>query len=428
VLRIAIDGEPPSTKPHERRARDMILDSDFHLKHLGIDSYGIQEALTKRLNVQADTVVGLIVGKKDSSMVNLVSGPFDVDKMDYFRRDAFFTGTTGGGVDMDALKRFVRVRKNEKGIVVAFDRRLVGHLLHLLSAREHVYNIGAFHPVARASAALLLVAGDLAIRALPEDMLSTLYLNIELLDDHELLTLLEVAGNDLSDSAATLGSDAFEAGILARVVRRLYFRRLHKKLEVLSRAEFIQVFGPIIESVEKEFPRGIPEVLYVPISAIADGRYLKHLDGYEPKDDVAILETSPSLGPIGGGADQCAKELGTLKEIMISSDSDKEIISLADWLDLNASGSKAVEGFQPALVQAQALRAHKLAIWKALVLVPGSIKRAIYDNKKERMEFIHAFAVALADPKIRRPTSTYTNYSKRLGAVIEVIQTLQDAK
>jgi HD superfamily phosphohydrolase len=423
TLRPQEPGEPKSTKPHERRARDMILDKDFHLKHLGIESYGLADALSTRWNVDPAGVVGLIVGKKDTSLANLVSGPFDVDKMDYFRRDAYFSGTTGGGIDMDALKRFVRITGTGTDRRVGFDQRLVSHLLHFLAAREHVYNIGAYHPVTRASAALLLVAGDLAIHALPSELLTLIYLNIELLDDQELLSIFEIAGLQIGKDDATPFSDEFEGALLSRVVRRLYQRRLHKKLAVLSRREFVDRFGPLMQSLWKEFPDGPPPVLYVPISSIAGSRYVPFLDGYRPNDDIAILEMSPPLGPPDSSAAQYDSELAMLQEIILKAD-DKRF-TLAEWLDANAGGPSAEED-GAAISEAKALRSLKFAIWRALVLVPGSIARNLTTNK-ERAEFLDAFAIALADKNVRRPTSTYVTHSSRLSYVTSEVDKWRSA-
>jgi HD superfamily phosphohydrolase len=396
-LRKTVKGESASVKPHERRARDLIQNSDFHLGNLGISSYGLKEML-EELGVNPTEVVSIILGNKPSLLVNLLSGDFDVDKMDYFRRDAFFTGTTGGGVDMEAMQRWVTIFDESGYPTAAYDSRLVGHLVHLLYSREHVYSITAYHPAARIAAALILVAGDLSLRALPGDAAALIFSNIEILDDRELLSVLEIAAMDVSNA---------EADLLRRVLQRLYLRRLPKRLATLSRFEFLRDFAACIPTLEQESGK-LPQMVYTRLSDIKGGKYLKLL-GHASTDDIAILEMTPKLGPTSADFEKCEKEGETLEGIFIRHKG-SPTTSLQQWLEENA-GDGAGDA------HARALRAYKLSIWKALVAVPASLRAAITAAGKTE-EFIADFAATLADDTLCRPLkNTRGPWSNALSGV-----------
>jgi HD superfamily phosphohydrolase len=384
-LRRPVEGEGRKVKPHERRARDMVQDDDFHLANLDIQSYGLREALD-RFGVDPDDVVRLILGLSPAPLLNLLSGDFDVDKMDYFRRDAFFTGTMGGGVDMEALQRWVRITRQDGGFPRAsYDSRVVGHLLHLLYSREHVYGVTAYHPVARIAAAMLLVAGDLALRALNPDAGALLFCNLELLDDREFLHGLELGAND---------SDHEDGVLLRKVIQRLYLRRLPKRLATLTRGEFTQRFAQCIGPLEEESrPPTLPLLAYCRISDIANGKYVR-LFGTGDEDDLAILDLSPQLGSAAKGPGEFEGERNTLDGISIMRGR-HSTASLSEWLEESAGQGAADSA-------AQALRVYKLALWRALVLVPASLKTALVE-KKQVDEFLDAFAAALAESSVRRP-------------------------
>lgn len=379
------EGEQAGVKPHERRCRDMIHDSDFHLSNIGIESYALKAALGE-FGVDPSMVSSIILGSKSTPLLNLLSGDFDVDKMDYFRRDAFFTGTMGGGVDMEAIQRWVRIFDRDGYRLAAYDSRLVGHLLHMMYSRAHVYNVTAYHPVARIAAALILISGDLALRALPPELTALVFSNIELFDDREFLAVLELAASD--------SADAEEGRILRRTIQRLYLRRLPKRLATLSRGEFVRKFEkciPVLEAVTGK----LPELVYCRISQIAGGKYRHMLSGDHDVDDIAVLELTPSEGAANSWSDDIEEGKAQLGRIYIAKREGGEPVPLTDWLDNNA-GPGAADA------QARALRAYKLSIWKALVLVPASLKFEL-EARSLSDAFQQDFAEALSNRELARP-------------------------
>ena len=402
ILRKPSLGEAAHVKPHERRCRDLVLDRDFHLKNLGIDTYGIRETL-ESLGIEPSRVVGLVTGQQPAVLANLLSGNFDVDKMDYFRRDAFFTGTMGGGVDMEAIQRWVRLIPGSAYPEIGYDRRLVGHLLHLLFAREHVYSVTAYHPVSRVAAVLLLVAGDLALRGLEPEVGAEIYANIELFNDQEFLAVLEVAAaHAISDYAL----------LLRRTVERLSSRRLHKRLRTLSRSQFEKAFSECIPQLQEE--GGLPSFAYCRLSEIAGGKYSHLLPDEGLRDDVIILEMTPCIGPINSG-EVIEKEMNTLEGLQILDPSAQGSLSMAQWLEDNS-------GKDASTALARALRAYKLSIWRALVLVPACVQRGLTGNEDA---FIADFATALCG-EARRPAGLRPEWKATLGLVGERVKSWRE--
>ena len=75
----------------------------------------------------------------------LVSSQLDVDRMDYLRRDAYFTGAQFGDIDIEKILRGMLV-KNGK---IEFKYNSVPNIEDYLMSRYHMYYQVYFHPVSR---------------------------------------------------------------------------------------------------------------------------------------------------------------------------------------------------------------------------------------------------------------------------------------
>lgn len=75
----------------------------------------------------------------------LVSSQLDVDRMDYLRRDAYFTGAQFGDIDIEKILRGMLV-KNGK---VCFKYNAVPNIEDYLMSRYHMYYQVYFHPASR---------------------------------------------------------------------------------------------------------------------------------------------------------------------------------------------------------------------------------------------------------------------------------------
>lgn len=75
----------------------------------------------------------------------LVSSQLDVDRMDYLRRDAYFTGAQFGDIDIEKILRGMLVK--DKRIVFKYNS--VPNIEDYLMSRYHMYYQVYFHPVSR---------------------------------------------------------------------------------------------------------------------------------------------------------------------------------------------------------------------------------------------------------------------------------------
>lgn len=75
----------------------------------------------------------------------LVSSQLDVDRMDYLRRDAYFTGAQFGDIDIEKILRGMLVRNGK----IVFKYNSVPNIEDYLMSRYHMYYQVYFHPVSR---------------------------------------------------------------------------------------------------------------------------------------------------------------------------------------------------------------------------------------------------------------------------------------
>lgn len=75
----------------------------------------------------------------------LVSSQLDVDRMDYLRRDAYFTGAQFGDIDIEKILRGMLVKDGK----ILFKYNSVPNIEDYLMSRYHMYYQVYFHPVSR---------------------------------------------------------------------------------------------------------------------------------------------------------------------------------------------------------------------------------------------------------------------------------------
>lgn len=135
----------------------------------------------------------------------IISGPLDVDQMDYLQRDAYYTGVAHGTIDIDRLLQTVNVFHGDlvisKGGLVAAEGLMV--------ARALMYTSVYYHKTARIAEMMLCKAVELA----PASVLEQVHRDT----DCDLAARLKACG-----------------GETARLVALLNYRRLYKKAVMLS--------------------------------------------------------------------------------------------------------------------------------------------------------------------------------------------------
>jgi HD superfamily phosphohydrolase len=137
---------------HEEVARPLITEGD------------IAEVLLDEVGRGAsDRVIRLIRGESDSPLQGLISGSFDVDKLDYLRRDAFMCGVPYGEIDVDRLLQSLLLLDEPAGphTVIALTEKGLSALESLLFAKYQMYrNVYWHHAVRSATAMYKRLVGD----------------------------------------------------------------------------------------------------------------------------------------------------------------------------------------------------------------------------------------------------------------------------
>ncbi len=127
---------------HEEIGRRIIADSDE--LRLAIEESG----------VDVGELIRLLEGRHRLS--KLVSGPIDVDRLDFLLRDSYFTGATYGVIDVRRLIYLTRIENGE----LCIDERGRGVLEELAVARLHSFLNIYFHHAVRAAQLQLLRAAE----------------------------------------------------------------------------------------------------------------------------------------------------------------------------------------------------------------------------------------------------------------------------
>jgi HD superfamily phosphohydrolase len=130
---------------HEEVARPLVTEGE------------IAAALVQRMGRDAPTrVMQLIRGESDSPLQGLISGSFDLDKLDYLRRDAFMCGVTYGEIDVDRLLQSLLMIEDPTGrrLTVGLSEKGLSALESLLFAKYQMYRNVYWHHAVRSATAM----------------------------------------------------------------------------------------------------------------------------------------------------------------------------------------------------------------------------------------------------------------------------------
>ncbi|MHB1073952.1 MAG: HD domain-containing protein [Gemmatimonadaceae bacterium] len=100
-------------------------------------------------------IMALIRGESDSSLQGLISGSFDLDKLDYLRRDAFMCGVSYGEIDVDRLlNALMLLEEPGGGHRVGLAEKGLSALESLLFAKYQMYRNVYWHHAVRSATAM----------------------------------------------------------------------------------------------------------------------------------------------------------------------------------------------------------------------------------------------------------------------------------
>jgi HD superfamily phosphohydrolase len=137
---------------HEEVARPLVTEGDVAAVLAGELGRGA-----------SDRVIQLIRGESHSPLQGLVSGSFDLDKLDYLRRDAFMCGVSYGEIDVDRLLQSLVLLEQpaSRRTVVGLREKGLSALESLLFAKYQMYrNVYWHHAVRSATAMYKRLVGD----------------------------------------------------------------------------------------------------------------------------------------------------------------------------------------------------------------------------------------------------------------------------
>jgi HD superfamily phosphohydrolase len=202
-------GDP--VQPHEQVGRRVIT------------SEPIARVLSERWGVDPERVAAIIdphgyeLEPVDRMLRALLSGPLDVDKMDYLPRDARACGVPYGGVDTERLIDSLEIREIDDQPTITVGEKGISPTHSLINARQEMFDNVYWHHTNRACMAMLL-------RAIQEALIAGALsaTDLTMVDDADLLNAL---------------ADPTMPAVTRTMQESLRHRTLHKRaLEVSSRA------------------------------------------------------------------------------------------------------------------------------------------------------------------------------------------------
>jgi HD superfamily phosphohydrolase len=130
---------------HEEVARPLVTEGE------------VADLLVRRLGSEAPgRIMRLIRGESDSPLQGLISGSFDLDKLDYLRRDAFMCGVSYGEIDVDRLLQSLLLLRepSSRRAAVGLSEKALSALESLLFAKYQMYRNVYWHHAVRGATAM----------------------------------------------------------------------------------------------------------------------------------------------------------------------------------------------------------------------------------------------------------------------------------
>ncbi|OYT65104.1 phosphohydrolase [Candidatus Bathyarchaeota archaeon ex4484_205] len=109
-------------------------------------------------SVVANISIGRPRNKKERFLSQILTGSFNVDIMDYMKRDSYYTGVEYGSIDIERLVSNLRVYEN----IIAMDKAALYSLESFYIARYMLFKAVYFHRTVRSAAVMIAKALSLA--------------------------------------------------------------------------------------------------------------------------------------------------------------------------------------------------------------------------------------------------------------------------
>lgn len=256
---------------HERKAEAMIREKDFQTAWVS-EEYGF----SRYLNIdEIDRISNWIVGDGEP-LRKLINSSLDVDKLDYFIRDAFFTGTKGGGIDVDFLLRNIIPLKKGENYDIAINEKAVNPYFQLIMGREFVYATTVYHPVACVVQAMLMVAFDHAITKISsKEKQRELVKRIDMLEDADLFWLLETIAD--CGGTAEYFIDALKSRSLYSILASFTYEEGMKAWRKKMGKDIVKTIEGFMGKSDKELRMKVLEQVAMEDEEVVIKKYLRNL-------------------------------------------------------------------------------------------------------------------------------------------------------
>ena len=120
-------------------------------RHLGAGDLALA---LEHLGVPAADILALVQGRSTAPLAPLVSGPVDVDKLDYLSRDALACGVPYGVIDVDRLLTSLVLVARPTGPALALHEKGLSALESLVFAKYQMYRNVYWHHAVRSATAM----------------------------------------------------------------------------------------------------------------------------------------------------------------------------------------------------------------------------------------------------------------------------------
>lgn len=125
-------------------------------EHIGArmitNRYEIRDILSTVDKDFAKDVASILLKENKFRLIeHLISSQIDIDRLDYLERDAYFTGTAYGHIDLDRLMRVMHIKDGK----IIYSVSGIHAIENYLISRYHMYWQVYYHPVARAHEVIL---------------------------------------------------------------------------------------------------------------------------------------------------------------------------------------------------------------------------------------------------------------------------------
>ena len=194
--------------------------------------FGILNRLHPNEKINIKNIKYLILGKNatDKDIGHLINGPLDVDKLDYILREAYFTGTPFGIIDIHRIIKGYKIGAISKKIEnnkcqLVFNNRMLPSLLQMYVGRQLNYFRISHHDTLRIAEATLKGILNISLdefcrkirdSSIKKEYLRKILIHFKLMEDRDFLNFLEIISK-LSIKANNL-------------FNRLITRNLYKKV------------------------------------------------------------------------------------------------------------------------------------------------------------------------------------------------------